>query len=294
MRIEDASRSYVMVSGSHLQAEASQDKQHVHIRRTDGTPLLTHRIRADQRPSIHPIHAPDGNGVLTEDSPSHHPWQHGLYTGFNLVNGIGFWKELKEDGTFHPTLHDPPEVDGPTARWSLEATWTAPDRTSLIAERQGWTLTDGGATFDLELAWTLRALVDVEIGQYMAGGLFLRMPYAVETGGRAINSEGLVNGDAEKQRARWVAVSMPIADRDDWGGFVIMDHPQNPGFPVTWRVDNELGISPSRCIAESWSIPAGASEHYRFLLHAFCGPIDSGSIDDRWNVFAGNRARPVP
>jgi hypothetical protein len=51
-------------------------------------------------------------------------------------------------------------------------------------------------------------------------------------------------------------------------------------------VDNELGISPSRCIAESWTIPEGGTEQYRFGLHVFCGPIDATAIDERWHRFA--------
>lgn len=273
-----------------LRVQASHHNQVVEIERSDGTPLLTHRIQTDRRPSIHPIHAPDGSGVLTEDSPSHHPWQHGLYTGFNLVNGIGFWKEFEDDGTFHPTLAAEPQANGSSVRWSVENAWEAPDRTIPIVERQDWTLVDESDSFDLELTWTLRAMVDVEIGQYMAGGLFLRMPYAETTGGVAINSEGQRNGDAEKQRARWVAVSMPIAGRSDGAGFAIMDHPDNPAFPVTWRVDNELGISPSRCIAESWSIPAETTDQYRFRLHVFCGAIDANNIDVRWNRFTRSGA----
>jgi hypothetical protein len=158
----------------------------------------------------------------------------------------------------------------------------------LIIEHQDWSLVDEGSSFDLDVLWTLQAVVDVEIGQYMAGGLFLRMPYTPEKGGIAVNSDGRANEDAEKQHARWVAVSMPIEGRQDWAGFAMMDHPGNPAHPVTWRVDNELGISPSRCIAESWTIAAGRSEQYRFRLHAFCGPIDAATIDQRWRRFANS------
>lgn len=277
-----------MTTTTTLRAKVSGDRHDVEISRADGTALLSHRIHPDRRPSLHPIHAPDGVGVLTEDAPTHHPWQHGLYTGFNLVNGVGFWKESNADGTFHPTLLSEPVVTDAQARWSLENVWKAPDGTVPIIERQDWALTDEGVTFDLDLVWTLQAQVEVEIGQYMAGGLFLRMPYAEATGGTVTNSEGLQNGDAERQPARWVAVSMPIAGRDDWGGFVIMDHPGNPAFPVTWRVDNELGVSPSRCIAESWTIPAGASERYRYRLHAYTGSTSSEDIDARWRTFAAS------
>ena len=43
--------------------------------------------RSNHRPYIHPIIAPDGKGVLTEYSPSHHQHQTGLYWGFTRVNG---------------------------------------------------------------------------------------------------------------------------------------------------------------------------------------------------------------
>lgn len=83
------------------------------------------------------------------------------------------------------------------------------------------------------MAWSLRAAVDVEIGQYIAGGLFLRMTYAEATDRVAVNSEGQRNGEAEKQRALWVAVSMPIAGLAEWGGVAIMDHSDNPALPLT-------------------------------------------------------------
>ena len=274
-----------------LTAETTADNQAVHVSRADGTPLLTHRIAPGQRPFIHPLHAPDGNGVYTQDRPAHHPWQRGLYTGFNLVNGIGFWRDRPEDGTFDPRLAAGPDVIGSSVRWSIDNAWNAPDGTPLIAERQDWALVDQGQTCDLELAWSLTARIDVEIGQFMAGGLFLRMPWSAETGGIAVNSENQRNADAERQRARWVAVSMPIAGRQDWGGIAIMDHPGNPAHPVTWRVDNELGVSPSRVIAESWSIPAGATERYQYRLHVFSGPVDPHRLDERWRRFAAGHAR---
>ncbi len=276
-----------MTTAVGLRAESSADRTAVHIGRVNGTPLLTHRIRVGQRPSIHPLHAPVGTGILTEDSPGHHPWQHGLYTGFNLVNGIGFWKEQAEDGRFHPALATGPELRDDSVTWALETTWRSPDGATLIHERQDWTLVDEGSTFDLEFDWSLRAATHVKIGQYMAGGLFLRMPYAEMTGGVAVNNQGQRNGEAEKQRARWVAVSMPIAGLPEWGGVAIMDHPDNPAHPVTWRVDNELGISPSRCIAESWTIPVGETDRYRYRMHVFCGAIDHDRFERRWQRFAG-------
>src|SRR4029079_5047157 len=51
------------------------------------TALVTQNARSDERPYLHPVVAPDGRGVLTEDKPAHHPHQTGLYWGFTRVNG---------------------------------------------------------------------------------------------------------------------------------------------------------------------------------------------------------------
>lgn len=258
----------------------------VHVERTDGSPVLTHRIGGDQRPFIHPIMAPGGTGVLTEDAPDHHPWQHGLYTGFNLVNGVNFWKDQPGEGTFASSLSEAPTVAVDHAQWGVAADWLGPDGSRLIAERQHWMLADRGDGFELDVLWELHAERDVEIGQHMAGGLFLRMPYAPQRGAVALNSNGQRNGAAEKQKARWVAVNMPIVGRADWAGIAIMDHPSNPEHPVTWRVDNEFGISPSRCISGAWTIREGEIDRYRYRVYVFGGDLNAEDIETRWQAFS--------
>src|SRR5918999_938434 len=53
--------------------------------------LLTHNVKPDFRPYVHPITAPDGRGVLTELSPAHHTHQTGLYWGFTRLNGRDYF-----------------------------------------------------------------------------------------------------------------------------------------------------------------------------------------------------------
>ena len=69
---------------------ARQDEQAGTIaifRAGESRPVVTHNARPDFRPYLHPIVAPDGRGILTEDSPAHHKHQTGLYWGFTRVNG---------------------------------------------------------------------------------------------------------------------------------------------------------------------------------------------------------------
>ncbi len=60
--------------------------------------LVTQHAPRDARPYLHPIAAPDGKGVLTEVSPSHHRHQTGLYWGFTRLNGRDYFHN-PEGGT---------------------------------------------------------------------------------------------------------------------------------------------------------------------------------------------------
>ena len=267
------------------------DRQSIRIYRGDGQePILVQCAPADQRPYIHPVVAPDGRGIMTENSPSHHPWQHGIYVGLNDINGIGFWKEgLRNDpldGTFHPKPLQTATADGHQVRWEVETEWRDPAGINMLTELQQWHLYDQGATFELDLKWSLLAHLDLKFGQSAYGGLFLRMPYRQERGGEVVNSEGQMNTDAEGKRARWAACSMQIDDRDEEAGIAIMDHPGNPEHPVPWRVDKQLGISPSRCIAGPWRLNKGQVQSCRYRIEVFCGKTDQRAIDHNWSKFA--------
>ena len=262
------------------------------FRPDESLPLLTQNAQPDQRPYIHPWRAPDGLGELTENAPGHHPWQHGLYVGLNQLNGYGFWleglgKDAHLDGTFHPEPLQAPILDGPTATWQVRSAWHTPGGNHLLDEEQRWRIHDHGIYISLDLDWTLTAVTDLHFSRYDYGGLFLRMPYRQETGGNALSSEGLGLPQAEGQRARWVAVAMPLDGRPDPAGLAFLDHPSNPEHPVPWRVDSQLGISPSRCIAGPWDLAAGASSQNHYSILAFCGPINAPFVDAAWLDFAG-------
>ncbi len=253
-------------------------------------PILVQQARPDQRPYIHPILAPDGRGILTEDVPPHHPWQHGLYTGLNDVNGIGFWTEglrgSASDGTFHPRRLTAPLVDGNKVDWTVITDWRAPDGLALLTERQMWAFVDHGDSYTLWLTWGLHAQIDVTFGQYAYGGLFLRMPFRTVAGGEAINSEGQINNMAEQQQARWMAASMPLIDRDEeWAGIAILDHPMNPQHPTPWRVDNQLGIGPSPSSVRSWQLGKDETIYFSYALFVFCGQTNPARVEAQWQNY---------
>ena len=257
-----------------------------------GAPLLVQNVPVDRRAFIHPILIPGGTEFVTEDAPAHHPWQHGLYVGLNDVNGAGFWHEgmhprlSEDDGTFHPRLLDAALADSTTARWSVSSEYRDKTGVALLTETQEWSFRDQGDRYELDLALTFHAETELTFGRYDYGGLFIRMPYRPEIGGRAFTSEGLEGDAAEGTRARWAAVQMPIDGADDEVLVAIMDHPGNREHPVPWRVDHELGIVPSVSIAGPWHLESGAEEtfHYRVLIAAH--PLDAAEIDASWHRFS--------
>jgi hypothetical protein len=257
------------------------------------TPCVTQHAMPDTRPFIHPLLAPDGRTVLTENAPAHHPWQHGLYAGLNDVNGAGFWTEgLYEkhhhiDGAFHPLPLEAPQVKGDLVNWAVRCEWRSQAGAALLHEEQCWAVKNtslAGAYF-VELIWTLTAQVDLTSGRYDYGGLFLRMPFRRERGGEVINSAGQRNAEAEAQRAHWCAVAMPMDDTGTWAGVALFDHPSNMQFPTPWRVDNELGIGPSPCIAGAWHLQAGESRRFRHGVLPFIGHADTAQIEIQYNSF---------
>lgn len=269
-----------------------QDNQLRIFRSGQLEPILVQQVEANRRPYIHPILAPDGIGVLTEDAPAHHPWQHGLYIGLNEVNGIGFWTEghrparAHVDGTFHPSLVGEAEVKGNCATWCVRTAYRHPQGHALFQETQKWELKDLGTRYELHLEWQLQAELDLNFGEHAYGGLFLRMPFRHDSGGTAVNSSGQRNEEGEGQRARWVAVQMPIAGRTNEAGMAIMDHPANLEHPVPWRVDHELGICPSCCIAGPWQLLRGDTRSFQYGILVFTGDLQESAINLTWDTFS--------
>ena len=144
--------------------------------------------------------------------------------------------------------------------------------------------------------WELRAQTDLRFGKYSYGGLFLRMPWRAESKSTLLSSEGATSPQAaEGERARWIAVAMPLPGRvlAEVGvvGMAILDHPSNPEHPAPWRVDNNYGIAPSRCILGEWRLPRAATTRSRYRVFAFTREISREIIEGQWKHFAATPSK---
>ncbi len=310
------------IGPTQLRIEQDDEAGTIAVYRADGKePIVTQNARPGFRPYLHPIIAPDGNGELTENSPGHHRHQTGLYWGFTRVNGQPVPKDTikKRNKEWHRKsggkggdkpaelvkahgrdFFHHPESDywrrdsatviqalGEEVKWQTVYAMLDEAGKSIMTETQSWTMRADGDKFILDLEWTGAAQTDITIGEYDYGGLFLRMPYRKDIRGEAINAARQRNQQAEGKRAQWVDVGMEIEGRDDLGHIAIFDHPDNVGFPQSWRVDGQLGVGPARSRMGDWHIKKGSSEIIRHRLVVYTGEFNDVEMKSLWQDYSG-------
>lgn len=260
----------------------------ISVFRGDNELLLTQNATADIRPYIHPIIAPDGNGVLTEFSPAHHKHQTGLYWGLKKLNGRDYFMNWQGD-YWRRISADVIAGDGPKVSWQTVYDLLDENRNAILTETQTWSMYETEGRFLLDLEWRGEAKTDVILEKFYVGGLFLRMPWREGIDGEVINADGKRNSEAEGQRAMWNDIGIQIDAREDKGHIAMLDHPDNAGFPIAWRVDNELGVGPSRQIMGDWRIQKGKTEVIRYRLVIYTGAFNHDTITRLWNDYAEDR-----
>ncbi|TVQ03316.1 MAG: dehydrogenase [Balneolaceae bacterium] len=283
------------------------------------TPVLVQNAKNGFRPYIHPIVAPDGNGVLTEYSPGHHPHQTGLYWGFTRVNGrdyfhntgSDYWRKISagireaqgpasrfhqheshnhdHDHGHHHHHGDIPGADNGVVQWQTVYDLLDENGHPILTETQNWTMQVADGKFTLDLEWRGEAKTDITIGKFDYGGLFLRMPWQEGIQAEVVNAVRDRNERAEGQRAMWLNVAMQVPGRENFANIAIFDHSGNNGYPTPWRVDGQFGVGPSRTIMEEWFIEEGDTEviRYRMLVHT--GEMNDVEITSAWEDYVDNR-----
>ena len=274
----------------------SQDKEAGTIsvfRSGDSEPVLTQNAREDFRPYIHPIVAPDGNGILTEYRPSHHPHQTGLYWGFKNVNERDYFHN--PEGTHwqlvSATILNAKTTDSyPDVEWRVVYNLLDDSGNAVMRETQTWKMREEQDEYVLDLVWNGEALIDVTIGQEEYSGLFLRMPWKPGINGEANNSTRDSNSGAERKRAVWLDVGLQVEGRDDLAHIAIFDHPENRNFPQPWRVDKQLGVGPASSLLGDWTIPKGEIAVFKHQLRVNTGRLNDVELTADWSAYGQSQS----
>ena len=280
-----------VLQAADLRAELNSAGDKVLIFR-DGLdqPLVTQVAKPDFRPFLHPIVGPDGQGILTQLSPGHHPHQTGLFWGFTRLNGRDYfhhpegthWKRVSVS-----VVTAESRVGGHGVQWRTIYDVLDESRATVLREAQIWTLKDQGNRYILDVEWTGNAQVDVTVDKHEYGGLFLRMPWKPDTDGQVRNAARHKGLRAEGQRTVWVDVGMQIEGGNGPAHITIFDHPLNKGFPQPWQVDSQMGVGPVRAQLGTWSIPAGQRATIRHRLLIQTGNVSDSELTALWTEYSG-------
>ena len=253
-------------------------------REGESEPIVTQQAALDHRPYLHPIVAPDGEGVFTEYSPGHHRHQTGIYWGFTQVNGRDYFHNPQGD-YWRRVSARVLAANGPKVAWQTVYDLLNEEGEPVLRETQTWSMTEQDGRYYLDLEWRGDAIEDVTIGEYDYGGLFIRMPWTEGIKGNVINAARQQNALAEGKRAMWLDVGMQVEGRDDFARIAVFDHPDNKGYPQPWRVDDQLGVGPVRARMGDWTIEKGHSEYIKHQLMFYTGSMSDVEITRLWTDY---------
>ncbi|GLU53723.1 hypothetical protein Dfri01_31840 [Dyadobacter frigoris] len=277
-----------LAKDSQLHIVQNQSAETISIFRENETkPILTQNAKANFRPYLHPLVAPDGKGVLTEYSPGHHKHQTGIYWGYTRVNGRDYFHH-PDQGYWRRVSAKVIEAKGVEVKWQTVYDLLDSTGTAVLTETQNWSMREKDGKYLLDLEWSGEAQTDVTIGKYDYGGLFVRMPWKEGIKGEVINAARQRNEKAEGQPALWVDIAMQVEGRNDLAHIAIFDHPENKGYPQTWRVDSQLGAGPARARKEDWHIKKGETEVIKHELVVYTGELNDVTLTKTFGDFIGN------
>lgn len=277
------------IAGRSLQAtfQVKQDEMSGTItvfKRYAEKPMLTQVAKPDERPYIHPVIAPDGNGVLTEYRPQHHLHQTGIYWGLKLVNGRDYFMKWQSD-YWRKVSSAVITKKGPQVKWQTVYDLIDEKGNTTLTETATWSLQEQNGKYLLDLEWKGLAKTDITFGKYYVGGLFIRMPWHNGIDAEEVNAAGQHNLDMEAQRAIWADVGVQVEGRKNMGHMAIFDHPDNKGFPISWRVDTQFGLGPSRQITGDWKLNNGETETVRYRIVVYTGNRSDVELNNLWKQY---------
>lgn len=255
----------------------------------------------DPKSYFHPLAALDGE-VLTDSEPADHPWHHGLWWSWKLINGLNYWEEnpktRKSQGTTELTGATFKPAPDFSARAELSFSYHPPGQAPVMTEQRRLSITRPDAEGRYRIDWTSeftagnapvtlgRTPLPAEQGGKPYGGYAgLSLRLALKPNGWSVRTSGGPNtaAGAHGKSARWLGFSGPGA------GITICDHPDNLRYPTPWYVHDRPPMSffsPAVLFNEPLVLAAGQSLKlsYRVLVHS--EPMTVEEIETDCHAFA--------
>ena len=243
----------------------------------DGNPF-TEFIYTDtmEKPFLYPIYAPNGQ-TITRGFPWHpepndpvdHPHHIGLWFNYENVNGLDFWNnsfaiapEKKKQYGWIRTEKIVETKSGQEGKIVYLANWTDQQKKILLQEKTTYTFSVVNNNRVIDRTTELTAAQDVTMPDVKDGMLGLRVAHELElpikqsknytddkgnvtkvistkdasVTGNYLTSDGKMGDSAWGTRGNWCMLYGKKGG--DSISIVIIDHPNNPGYPTYWHARN--------------------------------------------------------
>lgn len=269
-----------------------------------------------KKPILYPLITAHGStvtrGFPIEPRPGEredHPHQVGLWLNYGDVNGLDFWNNSDarpadrkdEYGTIYHRTINQIERGEDKGELNVSMEWVNSEGEVLITENTTYIFRDSGDSRSIDRITNLTAAGnDVSLKDNKEGMIGIRMARELEhpdehddATGIYRSSEGLEGNDVWGTRAKWMSLSGEI-DGDSLS-VVILDHPDNVGYPTYWHARgyglfaaNPLGMKEMSEGKEELNYVLGAEEtltfKHRVILYSG-EKTDDSVIESDWQEF---------
>lgn len=243
----------------------------------DGKPF-TELVYTDtmEKPFLYPIYAANNKAITRgfpwnprPNDPIDHPHHIGLWFNYESVNGLDFWNnsyaiaaDKKRNYGWIRTQKILLTKSGKQAAVAYAANWTDQQHKVLLEENTDLNFSTIGNDRVIERTTKLTAIEDVSFNDVKDGMLGLRVAHELElpvtetkkytdasgivtsvrankdstVTGNYLTSEGKQGDAAWGTRGNWCMLYGKMGA--DSISIVMIDHPQNPGYPTYWHARN--------------------------------------------------------
>jgi len=312
--------SIVLAAGVAVAADVRLDRRDDRIDVSiDGRPFTAYVFTGHRKPILHPVIGPGGaamtrawpivEGVAGE--PEDHPHHESIWFTHGMVNGVDFWaSHPRAQAEKHRVDNRIEHVElvacegGPEGRLETRNRWRGADGRVVCTDSRRIVFAADASARTIDYAVTIHADEGpVTFGDTKEGTFGLRVPATLQTknlhgskgaAGHILNSAGQRDADAWGKPARWVAYAGPVAGKTV--GLAIGDHPANPRHPAHWHARdyglvaaNPFGLhdfTGAPAGSGDYTIPAGESRTFRYLVVLHEGDTATADIDGRWRRWA--------
>lgn len=280
-----------------------------------GDKLFTAFLYPDslEKPVLYPVHSANGTVVTRgfpldtqPGDPNDHPHHLGIWFTFENVNGLDFWnnsyaipKEKKSSYGWIKTDKILETTGGTKGILSYHANWVNQQNKVLLEETTRLEFSGTGHQRIIDRVTVLKADTTVLFTDAKDGLYAIRVAHALQIptdkdqefkddkgnvtivkggtddipNGNYLTSEGKEGDAAWSTRGRWCKMYGKIGN--DSISVVIIDHPQNPGYPTFWHARgyglfsaNPLGekIFTNGKTFKNLQLHAGESVSFRFRM----------------------------